>query len=53
MTHSAPVPGAVIGYVYTASVSALRPDWHFAPRVLAWHPEADCAAELGLIAWQR
>ncbi len=53
MTHSAPVPGAVIGYVYTASVSALRPDWHFTPRVLAWHPEADCAAELGLIAWQR
>ncbi len=53
MTRAVPIPGAVNGYVYSGSVSAQRPDWHFTPRVVAWHPEVDSAAELGLIAWQR
>jgi starch phosphorylase len=53
MTRGASIAGAMNGYVYSASVPASRPDWHFTPRVTAFHPEALTPIESGLILWQR
>ena len=53
MAREGAIPGALNGYVYSANVPASRPDWHFTPRVTAWHPDALTPIESGLIAWQR
>jgi len=53
MARDGAIPGALNGYVYSASVPASRPDWHFTPRITACHPEALTPIESGLIAWQR
>ena len=53
MTRAAFIPGAMNGYVYRASVPASRPNWHFTPRVMPFHPEAFTPIETGLVTWQR
>jgi len=53
MAREEAIPGALNGYVYSASVPASRPDWHFTPRITACHPEALTPIESELIAWQR
>ena len=53
MTSEGPIPGAIQGYVFSASVAASRPVDHYTPRVRAWHAEAFLPAETALIAWQR
>jgi len=53
MTSDGPMPGAIQGYIFSASVAALRPVGDYTPRVRAWHPDAFLPAETGLIAWQR
>ena len=40
-------------HVYQASVPASRPDSHFTPRVIAYHPYAHTPAESPFILWQR
>ncbi|WP_244106518.1 hypothetical protein [Paraburkholderia phenazinium] len=47
------VSGAVNGYIFSTSVSMLRPADHYTPRVRAWHAAAFLPAESALIAWQR
>jgi len=53
MARGGPIPGAINGYVYGASVPASRPEWHFTARVAAYHPEAFTPIESALILWQR
>ena len=53
MTRDSTGAGADGTHVYRTSVPASRPDWHFTPRVIAYHPHADTPAEAGFIAWQR
>ena len=53
MARGGPIPGAINGYVYGASVPASRPEWHFTARVTAYHPEAFTPIESALILWQR
>jgi starch phosphorylase len=38
-------------FVYRATISTVRPSWHFTPRVVPFHPEARVPIELPLIAW--
>ena len=53
MARGDPVSGAINGYIYRASVPASRPEWHFTPRVTAYHPEACTPIESALVLWQR
>jgi starch phosphorylase len=53
MTRGASIPGAANGFIYSASVSTMRPAEHFTPRVIAFHPEACVPTESALIAWLR
>jgi starch phosphorylase len=53
MTRGDAIPGAINGYMYSASVPASRPDWHFTPRVMAYHAEALTPMESALVLWQR
>jgi starch phosphorylase len=53
MTRGDAIPGAINGYIYSASVSASRPDGHFTPRVMAYHAEVLTPMESGLVLWQR
>lgn len=53
MARGDAIPGAINGYIYSASVPASRPDWHFTPRVMAYHAEALTPMESGLVLWQR
>jgi starch phosphorylase len=53
MTRGMPISGAVNGYIYGASVPASRPDWHYTPRITAYHPEACTPIETALVSWQR
>jgi starch phosphorylase len=47
------IAGAINGYIYSASVPASRPTWHFTPRVMAYHAEVLTPMESGLVLWQR
>jgi starch phosphorylase len=47
------IPGAINGYLYSGTVPATRPAWHFTPRVLPFHREVEIPAEADLILWQR
>ncbi len=47
------IPGAVNGYVYTATVDTARPVGDFTVRLTPYHPQAFIPAELPLIAWQK
>ena len=53
MTRGDAIPGAINGYIYSASVPASRPDGHFTPRVMAYHAEVLTPIESGLVLWQR
>jgi starch phosphorylase len=53
MVRDDSITGGANTYVYRACVSASRPDWHFTPRVIAWHAEAHIPGESGLVSWQR
>lgn len=53
MSSVGPIPGAIHGFIFSASVSMLRPADHYTPRVRAWHADAFLPAESTLIAWQR
>ena len=53
MARGAPISGAVNGYLYWATVPASRPDWHYTPRVMAYHPAMCVPNESTLISWQR
>lgn len=53
MQRGDPIAGAINGYIYRASVSASRPEWHFTPRITACHPEACTPMESALVLWQR
>jgi starch phosphorylase len=53
MTRGDAIPGAINGYIYSASVPASRPDRHFTPRVMAYHAEVLTPMESGLVLWQR
>jgi glycogen phosphorylase len=48
-----PIAGVANAAVYGASVATSRPAWHFTPRVVPYHPDAQLPLEVGLIAWQR
>ena len=53
MMRGMPISGAVNGYIYGASVPASRPEWHFTPRISAYHPEVCTPIETGWLLWQR
>jgi len=53
MERGAALAGVANGYVYSACASASRPEWHYTPRVVAFHPEAFTPAECALVSWQR
>jgi len=53
MARGDAIPGAINGYIYSASVPASRPDWHFTPRLMPCHAEALTPMESGLVLWQR
>jgi len=53
MTRGMSISGAVNGYIYEASVPASRPDWHFTPRITAYHPEVCTPIETALVLWRR
>jgi len=53
MASGGPIAGAIEGYIFSASLPALRPADHYTPRVRAWHDNAFLPAESALIAWQR
>lgn len=45
------VPGAQNGFVYSVEVRSERPQSHFTPRIVPWHPQARLPIELSLIRW--
>ncbi|MGE5088474.1 MAG: alpha-glucan family phosphorylase [Candidatus Levyibacteriota bacterium] len=53
MARGGGIPGSVNGFVYSATVPASRPDWHFTPRITAHQPEACLPMESALVLWQR
>jgi starch phosphorylase len=53
MVRGEPASGAINGFFYRADVAASRPDWHFTPRVVAYHPEAATPMESPFVSWQR
>lgn len=46
------IAGSTNGYLFTARVSASRPDWHYTARVRAFHPHAQVPSECGYLHWQ-
>jgi starch phosphorylase len=53
MDRAAPLAGETNAYMFRASASAARPQWHYTPRIRAYHPEACTPAEAQLVLWQR
>ncbi|HXY21818.1 MAG TPA: alpha-glucan family phosphorylase [Burkholderiaceae bacterium] len=53
MVRGSAIAGAMNGFVFRANVPASRPQWHYTPRVTAFHPEAQIPLESALILWQR
>jgi glycogen phosphorylase len=53
MISGGPMPGAIEGYIFCATVPASRPADDYTARVRAWHADAFVPAETALIAWQR
>lgn len=53
MACSEPLPGAVNGFFYVASVTAERPAADYTPRVLPAHPEVAIPLEASYILWLR
>ncbi len=53
MELKGPIPGAVNGHSYTASVVADRPAEHYTVRVVPYHPDAFVPLEDGHVYWQR
>ncbi|HYA66095.1 MAG TPA: alpha-glucan family phosphorylase, partial [Burkholderiaceae bacterium] len=53
MARGDAIPGAINGYVFTASVPAARPQSHYTPRVTAYHAQVRTPMETGLILWLR
>jgi len=53
MAQGAQLLGACNGYVYQAVVSALRPAWHYTPRIIPDHHEVRVPMEVAYIVWQR
>jgi starch phosphorylase len=53
MTQTRPLPGAVQGFLYTATVDTARCAWDFTPRILPAHAEAKVPLEAPLVLWQR
>ncbi len=53
MTCTAPIAGAVNGYLYHGTASASRPSSHYTARVIGNHPEASVPADSSFVCWQR
>jgi len=53
MMRGPAIAGAMNGFVFHANVPTSRPQWHYTPRVTAFHPEAQTPLESTLILWQR
>jgi starch phosphorylase len=52
MRDAGPLPGTVHGHLYTVTMPATRPGWHYTARVVPANPEAVLPAELPLVVWQ-
>jgi starch phosphorylase len=53
MQRTRPISGSADGYLYTASVSALRPFTDYTPRAVPYFPDVAVPLEEGQILWQR
>jgi len=52
MNRSAPLIGAVHGFLYTCTVPATRPAEDYTPRIVPFHPEAAVPLEANQILWE-
>ncbi len=52
MTRSEPLVGAVHGYLYTVTITALRPATDYTVRVVPFHPQATIPLEANQILWE-
>jgi len=52
MDRSAPLVGAVHGFLYTCSVPARRPAEDYTPRIVPFHPDAVIPLEANQILWE-
>jgi starch phosphorylase len=53
MAQTRPLPGAVQGFLYAATVATERPAEHFTPRIVPFHEEAAVPLEAPWVLWQR
>jgi len=53
MVQMRPLPGAVQGFLYTATVTTDRPAEHFTPRIVPFHQDVAVPLEAPLVLWQR
>jgi glycogen phosphorylase len=53
MKRDRPLVGSVNGYVFSASVPALRPASDYTPRVVPHYPRVNVPLEAGQILWQK
>lgn len=53
MVRANPLPGAVQGFLYTATVTSDRPKEHFTPRIVPSHGEVAVPLEAPWVLWQR
>jgi starch phosphorylase len=51
MERSAPLIGEANAFMFRAGVSRERPNWHYTPRICAYHPETYTPAESTLVLW--
>lgn len=51
MQRKTAILAAVGGFVYQATVKTSRPEWHFTPRIIAWHEKAVTPCECNKILW--
>ena len=53
MERGRPLPGAVQGFLYTATIETDRSGEDFTPRILPAHAEAAIPLEAAMVLWQR